>query len=382
MDLELDGKVCVVTGASSGIGLETSRRLAAEGAQVLMIARDSDRLEPLAAEIGADFVATDVTGPEADERIVATCAEQMGGIDVLVNNAGTSFAKPLDELTDEDWNGQWELHVLAPMRLMRLAAPRMAQRGGGRIVNVCSSAGKRPSLTNAAYSVTKAAQLSLSRVFADQYAAENVLVNAVAPGAVGSELWTGPDGLAEQMGGIDVLINNAGTSFAKPLDELTDEDWNGQWELHVLAPMRLMRLAAPRMVQRGGGRIVNVCSSAGKRPSLTNAAYSVTKAAQMSLSRVFADSFASDNVLVNAVTPGPVASPLWMADGGLGDQTGAAKGMSRAEALEAQTSKVPLRRFAEPGEIADVVVFLSSARASTVTGAAWSADGGAVAIIV
>jgi NAD(P)-dependent dehydrogenase (short-subunit alcohol dehydrogenase family) len=260
MDLELDGKVCVVTGASSGIGLETSRRLAAEGAQVLMVARDAGRLEPLAAEIGADFVATDVTDPEADERIVATCAEQMGGIDVLVNNAGTSFAKPLDELTDEDWNGQWELHVLAPMRLMRLAAPRMAERGGGRIVNVCSSA--------------------------------------------------------------------------------------------------------------------------GKRPSLTNAAYSVTKAAQMSLSRVFADTFASDNVLVNAVTPGPVASPLWMADGGLGDQTGAAKGLSREEALDAQTSKVPLGRFAEPGEIADVIVFLSSARASTVTGAAWSADGGAVAIIV
>ena len=107
----------------------------------------------------------------------------MGGIDVLVNNAGTSFARGLDELTDEDWQGQWELHVMAPMRLMRAAAPRMAQRGGGRIVNVCSSAGKRPSLTNAAYSVTKAAQLSLSRVFADSYAADNVLVNAVAPGA-------------------------------------------------------------------------------------------------------------------------------------------------------------------------------------------------------
>ena len=88
---------------------------------------------------------------------------------------------------------------MAPMRLMRAAAPRMAQRGGGRIVNVCSSAGKRPSQTNAAYSVTKAAQLSLSRVFADAYAADDVLVNAVAPGAVASELWTGPDGLAEQI---------------------------------------------------------------------------------------------------------------------------------------------------------------------------------------
>ena len=131
-----------------------------------------------------------MTDPDADERIVATCAEQMGGIDVLVNNAGTSWARSLEELTDDEWRAMYDLHVLAPMRLMRAAAPRMAARGGGRIVNVSSSAGKRPSLTNAAYSVTKAAQLSLSRVFARRVRRAGVLVNAVAPGATASELWT------------------------------------------------------------------------------------------------------------------------------------------------------------------------------------------------
>jgi 3-oxoacyl-[acyl-carrier protein] reductase len=187
---------------------------------------------------------------------------------------------------------------------------------------------------------------------------------------------------AEELGGIGVLVNNAGTSYARPLDELTDEDWREQYELHVLGPMRLMRAAAPLMAARGGGRIVNVTSSAGKRPSLTNAAYSVTKAAQLSLSRTFADAWAAEGVLVNAVAPGPVASPLWMAPGGLAEQTAAARGISREEAIAAQEGKVPLGRFAEPGEVADVIVFLCSARASTVTGAAWSADGGAVAIIV
>jgi 3-oxoacyl-[acyl-carrier protein] reductase len=177
-------------------------------------------------------------------------------------------------------------------------------------------------------------------------------------------------------------VNNAGTSYARPLDELTDEDWREQYELHVLGPMRLMRAAAPLMAARGGGRIVNVTSSAGKRPSLTNAAYSVTKAAQLSLSRTFADAWAAEGVLVNAVAPGPVASPLWMAPGGLAEQTAAARGISREEAIAVQEGKVPLGRFAEPGEVADVIVFLCSARASTVTGAAWSADGGAVAIIV
>jgi 3-oxoacyl-[acyl-carrier protein] reductase len=260
MDLGLEGKVCVVTGATSGIGLAVARRLCDEGARVLFVGRSEESLAEAAAGCGGEYLAGDVTDPEVDERIVATCAEQMGGIDVLVNNAGTSYARALGELTDDDWRGQYELNVLAPMRLMRAAAPRMAARGGGRIVNVCSSAGKRPSLTNAAYSVTKAAELSLSRVFADSYA--------------------------------------------------------------------------------------------------------------------------SDNVLVNAVTPGPVASPLWTAEGGLADQNARAKGISREQALADQTAKVPLGRFAEPEEIADVIVFLCSERASIVTGAAWSADGGAVAIIV
>jgi 3-oxoacyl-[acyl-carrier protein] reductase len=184
-------------------------------------------------------------------------------------------------------------------------------------------------------------------------------------------------------GPVDILVNNAGTSFARALDELTDEDWNGLWELHVLASMRLMRAFAPGMAERGWGRIVNVASSAGKRPSLTNAAYSVTKAAQLSLSRVFADAYAGTGVLVNAVAPGPVSSPLWVDEGGLGDQTAAARGLSsREEAIEAQASKVPLGRFAEPAEIAAVVAFLCSERAAVVTGAAWSADGGTVATIV
>jgi 3-oxoacyl-[acyl-carrier protein] reductase len=181
---------------------------------------------------------------------------------------------------------------------------------------------------------------------------------------------------------VDILVNNAGTSFARALDELTDADWNGLWELHVMASMRLMRAFAPGMAERGWGRIVNVSSSAAKRPSLTNAAYSVTKAAQLSLSRVFADTYADRGVLVNAVAPGAVSSPLWVADGGLGDQTAAAGGVSREESMRAQAAKVPMGRFAEPDEIAAVIAFLCSERASIVTGAAWSADGGTVATIV
>lgn len=207
MDLRLRASACVVTGASAGIGLATARLLCTEGAHVLLVARRPrplvgavDECRRAGADSGArvDRLAADVSDPQAAHAIVQRCEERFGGIDVLVNNAGATSTRPLEDLRDEEWHAQWELNVMAPLRLMREAAPRMVHRGAGRIVNVASSSGKRPGLNNAAYSVTKSAQLSLSRVFADAWAPRGVLVNAVAPGPVATPLWTGPGGLAEQ----------------------------------------------------------------------------------------------------------------------------------------------------------------------------------------
>jgi 3-oxoacyl-[acyl-carrier protein] reductase len=185
LNLGLDGKVCVVTGATRGIGAATARMLSQEGADVLTVARR-----------GADLD-LDITAPDAADRIRAACPRTPWA---LVNNAGASQARPLEELTDADWQAYWEVHVMAPMRLMRDLAPAMAESGGGRIVNVSSSSGKRPSRRiDAPYSVTKAAQLSLSRYFAESWAAEGVLVNAVAPGPIEGDSWTVPGGLAGQI---------------------------------------------------------------------------------------------------------------------------------------------------------------------------------------
>lgn len=207
MDLGLKGRACVVTGASRGIGAETAQLLCAEGASVLLVARNEERLRAAAdaataagAEAGgrAKTLLLDITAADAGERLLAAATEHFGSLDVLVNNAGSAQWRHLDDVPDEDWYAQYELNVMAPLRAMRAAAPPMAERGWGRIVNVCSTAGKRPSAAMPEYSVAKAAELSLSRLFADRYAKSGVLVNAICPGPVKSEMWMEPGGLLDQ----------------------------------------------------------------------------------------------------------------------------------------------------------------------------------------
>ena len=266
MDLGLNGRACAVTGASRGIGREVARQLCGEGAHVLLIARSAGDLERAVdecARAGGDAAGLefDVTDPGAGERIVAAAEERFGALDVLINNAGTARWRDMDDVPDEDWQAAWELNVMAPLCAMRAVIPPMVRRGWGRVVNVASTAGKRPSANMAEYSVAKAAELSLSRLFADRHAA--------------------------------------------------------------------------------------------------------------------------DGVLVNAVCPGPTKSEMWMAEGGLLDQSQELAGHgTREEALEAAGSKRPIGRLAEVEEVAAAIVFLCSERASYVAGAAWSVDGGTVQVII
>jgi 3-oxoacyl-[acyl-carrier protein] reductase len=270
VDLGLRGRACVVTGASRGIGRATAQALCAEGADVLLVARTEEPLLEAADEAAAagegqggsaESLAADVAEPAAADRIVREAEGRFGRLDVLVNNAGTARWRDLDDVPDEDWYAAWELNVMAPMRLMRAAAPGMRDRGWGRIVNVSSSAGKRPSASMPEYSVAKAAELSLSRLYADRLAPDGVLVNAICPGAVKSELWMEEGGLLDQ---------------AKELGGHSDRD----------------------------------------------------------------------------------------------------------EALEAAGSKRPIGRLAEVEEIAGAIAFLCSQHASYVSGAAWSVDGGTVQVII
>src|SRR5215210_5772938 len=261
MDLGLRDKICIVTGSTGGIGLETARLLAAEGARVVVSGRDSERVERARKEANAALgVVCDLSEPGAPEALVLGAVDELGGLDCLVNNVGVAYQRSFEELSDRDWDEQWQLNVMSCVRSIRAAVPYLRERGGGSIVNVSSSAGKRPSTSMPDYSVMKAAQLSLSRLVADLYS--------------------------------------------------------------------------------------------------------------------------GDGIRCNAVTPGPTATEGWLEEGGLADQRAALVGKSRDEVLDGVAKGRPLGRMAEPEEIAAVIVFLCSKRSSYVTGAAWSADGGTVAIIV
>ncbi len=257
MDLGLRDRVCLVTGSTAGIGLETVRLLVAEGARVIVTGRDSDRVEQARRETGA----------------------------------AAGFAADL----------------------------------------------------------------------------------ATAEGA---------EQLVEAAGPVECLVNNVGEAYQAAFEDVTDEQWNAMWQLNVMSYIRCIRAVLPAMRGAGRGVIVNVSSTAGKRPSTGMPNYSVTKAAVLSVSRLVADLYAKDGIRCNAVAPGPTATGAWLDEGGLADQQAARTDNTRVQVLDAVGKGRPLGRLAEPEEIAAVICFLCSERSSYVTGSAWSADGGTVPIII
>jgi 3-oxoacyl-[acyl-carrier protein] reductase len=266
VDLGLDGRGCLVTGGTAGIGLATAQELARAGARVAVVGRDAARAAAVAAEL-----------------------EHLGAQEALGIGADLGTA------------------------------------------------------VGCSHAVTTA---------------------------------------VDRLGGLDVLVNNVGVARTAKWWELDDAAWTDSFELNVLSYVRCTRAALPHLRASDQARVVNVSSTSGKRPSAGMPDYSVTKAAILSFSRLLADVHASEGIIVNAVCPGPTLTPAWLAPGGLADQAAERSGGDREAALAATGKGRPLGRLAEPEEIAGVIAFLCSARASYVTGAAWSADGGTVPVIL
>ena len=202
MDLDLNGRVAVVTGASKGIGLAVTRTLLAEGARVVATSRRSSAdLDALDGDLL--HVAADLMDPSAPAEVIACAVETFGGLDVLVNNAGgpppgTSMPRfGFLGLGDDDWRAMLEFNLLTAVRACRAAIPLLLERGGGAIVNVSSVHGRQPSKVNVDYGAAKAAMINLTNALAEEFGPRGVRVNGVCPGPVRTPWWTDEGGAAD-----------------------------------------------------------------------------------------------------------------------------------------------------------------------------------------
>ena len=229
MDLELDGKVAVVTGGSKGIGRAIARGLARERARVVVVARDGGALDKVVAE-ARDLGARDAAAISADlsklsevERVVATVRRDSGRIDILVNNAGAIRGGAFLDIPDAQWLDDWNLKLLGYIRMARAVFPIMQSQGGGRIVNVVGAAARNPTPAYLTGGAANAALVNFTKGLADLGAESNILVTAVSPAATRTERW-------------DTLIEQQAKAAGKSVADM---------RAAAVAPYKLGRIATP-----------------------------------------------------------------------------------------------------------------------------------------
>lgn len=204
MDLELKGKRAVITGGSVGIGLAVAHALASEGVDIVICARDRERVEREAGEIGRAHgvqslgLSADVSQAAQIEAAAARIGAAFAGVDILINNAGTGTSETIMEAADEKWQYFWELHVMAAVRFSRAMVPLMRKRGGGVILNTASICAEQPLGYEPIYNTTKAALVMLSKCLANELIKENIRVNAVNPGLILTQDWRKTAGILTQ----------------------------------------------------------------------------------------------------------------------------------------------------------------------------------------
>lgn len=189
MNLELNQRVALVTGASQGIGKAIAAKLAQEGASVVLTARGEERLNQVVSEIQAAGgkaigIAADVSKKEDCERLIQFTVEKFGKIDILINNAGTSATGEFEAATDDIWQADFDLKLFAAIRLSRLAIPHMKKQSWGRIINLTNIGAKQPAAKTMPTTVTRAAGLALTKALSKEYAANNILVNSICIGLI------------------------------------------------------------------------------------------------------------------------------------------------------------------------------------------------------
>jgi NAD(P)-dependent dehydrogenase (short-subunit alcohol dehydrogenase family) len=205
MDMGLAGKTALVTGAANGIGQAAAEVLAAEGARVIGVDLDADGLKHVTAlhlaagGTGHIAIAADLSTRQGVEAAMQQALGQAGRVDVLVSNAGICNFRPLDQLSDEDWQHTMDVNFHACRHTAASLLPGMRARGGGAVVVVSSDLAKQPEITPPDYAVSKVALLALMKTLAMQEGPHGIRVNAVAPGPIETALWTRPGGLMDNL---------------------------------------------------------------------------------------------------------------------------------------------------------------------------------------
>ncbi len=195
MDLGIKGRRAIVTGGSSGIGFETARLLLEEGVRVLITGRNRDKLDKardeLAKRTGGEVhaVAADMTKETDIAAMVDMAKQKLGGVDILVNNAGTMYSGRFAALKDDEMKTQLETKLFGFMRTIRAVYPMMKAQKWGRIVNTIGGAGKEPDPYMFGSGMTNSALLNLTKSLSSEFGEDNVLVNAICPGWVDTDLW-------------------------------------------------------------------------------------------------------------------------------------------------------------------------------------------------
>jgi len=229
MDLELNGKTALVTGASKGIGKAIARGLAHEGVRVAICSRDATSLSAAAKEIGAGArgeviaIPGDLSRADQVQRIAEDAAGRLGRVDILVNNAGAIRGGDFLKIPDEQWTGDWSLKLMGYIRMARAVFPIMRAQGGGRIINVVGAAARNPTATYLAGGAANAALVNFTKGLADLGAECGVLVTAVSPAATRTERW-------------DQLMEQQAKAAGKTVDEIRAASQ---------APYKLGRIATP-----------------------------------------------------------------------------------------------------------------------------------------
>ncbi len=207
MDLGIKGKAAVVTGASRGIGRETARQFLEEGVRVVICGRNAEALERTRAELaqqtGGEIhaVVADMTKPADIARLIDTATQKLGGVDILINNAGQMYSGRFAVMTDEGLKEQLETKLFGFLRAIRLVYPQMKARRWGRIVNLIGGAGKEPDPYMFGSGITNSGLLNITKSLSTEFGEDNVLVNAVCPGWVATNLWQrNAQGLQEELG--------------------------------------------------------------------------------------------------------------------------------------------------------------------------------------